>query len=334
MLTYPVLFVIIGCMVTKYKITKKLVPLLFGAALFLSACGVDREAQLAKRDEGLSAMASADYKKALGCFDEALAMAQARVTDYEVNISYYKAAAQFLSGDRDGALITYTNLIEFDKDNASNYFLRGSVYLDCGEKKKGLKDYRRAVGIKRDDYELYLEIYNNLLAYGLDGNAAEFLNMALEIEGDSPEYYMYRGRIYMLLTQYEVARITLQKAVDRGSDEAKVYLAQVYDLQGDKETAKKLIDEYVAVPDLSAQALVEVGNLLIAQGEYDQALAIFRQGIEMNDADAMRGLLKGEVAALEFTGDFASAKAKAKEYMESFPADAQMQREMVFLNSR
>lgn len=325
---------IVVTMIRISALAKKWIPLLLCAALLLGGCGADREAQLAKRDEGLAAMAQTDYKKALRCFDEALAMADARVTDYEVNISYYKAAAQFLSGDRDGALITCSNLIEFDKKNPQNYFLRGSIYIDGGEKKKGLKDYRRAVGIEGDDYELYLEIYGNLLAYGLDGNAAEFLNMALEIEGDSAEYYMYRGRIYILLGQYAVAKTTLQKAVDKGSAEAKVYLARVHDLMGEREEAKQLIDEYIAASEQSPQALVEVGNLLIAQGEYEQALGIFRQGIAMDDADAMRGLLKGEVAALEYTGDFAEAKAKAGEYMKAFPADAQMQREMLFLDSR
>ena len=155
-----------------------------------------------------------------------------------------------------GAIETYTSLIGFDGDNAQAYFLRGSALIGGGEAEAGLDDYHKAVQVSDGDYELHMEIYENLIATGHASWAAEFLNLALEIEGDSAENYLNRGRIYIILDQYEVAKTTLQKAVDKGSADAKVYLAQVYDYQGDEATAKQLLDEYVSAPGVTGESLV------------------------------------------------------------------------------
>ncbi len=298
------------------------------------ACGVDREGQRQARDEGIVAMTSGDYAKAVKCFDKALSFANARVTEAEVNICYYKAAAQFLEGATGDAVTTYTNLLTYDDKNAEAYFLRGSVFLNDGDVENGLKDYRSAVGAAPMDYDMYIGIYENLAALGKNAEAAEFLNSALEISGEDVEDYLNRGRIYMILDQYEVAKTTLQKAVDMGSVDAKVYLAEVYHMQGDKETARKLLDEYIHTENLKASSLATAGDLLLSQGSYEEALAVFRQGLALEHPDSIRRLLRGEVVALEYTGDFAEAKKKADAYIAVYPSDGEILRELIFLNTR
>ncbi len=302
--------------------------------LVFCACGVDREGQRQARDEGVAAIGAGDYAEAVKCFDKALSFANARVTEAEINICYYKAAAQYLAGATGDAVTTYTNLLTYDAKNADAYFLRGSVFLNDGDKENGLEDYRSAVEAAPMDYEMYIGIYENLMALGHTSEAAEFLNSALEISGEEAEDYLYRGRIYMILEQYEVAKTTLQKAVDMGNVEAKVYLAEVYHLQGDHQTAQKLLDEYIHTENLKASSLALAGDMMLEQGGYEEALAVYRQGLALENPDNVRGLLKGEVAALEFTGDFAGAKKKADEYIAAYPSDSEILRELVFLNSR
>ncbi len=41
--------------------------------------------------------------------------------------------------DYDGAIETYTSLIDYDKENANAYYLRGSVYLDTDKKRQGIQ---------------------------------------------------------------------------------------------------------------------------------------------------------------------------------------------------
>ncbi len=313
---------------------KKIWILLLFVTLLFCACGVDREGQRAARDEGIAAMTAGDYAKAVECFNKALSFANARVTEAEVNICYYKAAAQFLAGATGDAVSTYTDLLTYDEKDAQAYFLRGSVFLNDGDLENGMKDYEAAVAAAPMDYDMYIGIYENLMALGHAAEAEGVLNAALEISGEAAEDYLNRGRIYMILDQYEVAKTTLQKAVDMGNVDAKVSLAEVYHMQGDEATARKLLDEYVHTENLKASSLATAGDLLLSQGSYEEALAVYRQGLTLENPDSVRGLLRGEVAALEFTGDFAGARDKANEYIAAYPSDGAILRELVFLNSR
>lgn len=49
----------------------------------------------------------------------------------ELDICYYKAKAQYLSGDVDGAIDTYTVIIDYDKDSDAYYLER--LYIFCQE---------------------------------------------------------------------------------------------------------------------------------------------------------------------------------------------------------
>ena len=95
----------------------------------VTACTTSSERQIEYKTEGMNALNKGDYVKAVQMFDEALQSSEARVTDDEIDICYYKAAAQFNAGDVKGAIKTYTALIDYDEDNPYPLFLRGSVYL-------------------------------------------------------------------------------------------------------------------------------------------------------------------------------------------------------------
>ena len=71
-------------------------------------------------DQGIKHMNAGDYTAAVTSFTKALQQAPGRVRELELDISYYKAAAQYKSGDFGGAIDTYTNLIDY-KANADLY---------------------------------------------------------------------------------------------------------------------------------------------------------------------------------------------------------------------
>ena len=89
---------------------------------------------------------SGDYEGALAAFDGALACCTGKITDLEIDICYYKAAAQYAAQDTEGALETYNAMIDYDGKNANAYYLRGCLKM-C------IRD-RIGVGIiKRADWE-------------------------------------------------------------------------------------------------------------------------------------------------------------------------------------
>ncbi len=306
-----------------------------GITLMLCGCTSKREETQEKyKQQGITAMTQQDYDKAMESFDKALAHSGHNVTTSEIDISFYKAAAQYLQGDFDGAVGTYTSLTEFDGDDYRPWFLRGSIYADENQMEPAMEDYKTAVGCDEDNYELYIQIYENLNALNHHEEGLEFLNLALEIDGNRAENYMQRGRIYMLLEQYDAAEKALQKAIDKKLGEAKIYMAQVYEAREEKDQAEAILKDYLDNDTVSGEAYNMIGSMKMEQQDYASALEYFQKGLALKNIDNKKDLLKNEIAALEHTGDFQGAKAKLGEFLKQYPTDEDALREQVFLNTR
>ena len=286
------------------------------------------------KEAGLDLMASGDYEGAIEQFDEALSNSGVTVTDEAIDVSYYKAVAQYLNDDFSGAIETYTALIAYDEDNADPLFLRGSLYMAENESAKGLEDYKAAVAVDEDNYDLYIAIYENLEALGYSDEALEFLNLGLEVDGNSADDYIGRGRIYLLLGQYDAAIKVLEKAEDKGESLALLYLAEVYDASGDEETSQEYIESYANSSDTTSESLNILGNILMENGSYAEALETYQEALALDDVTNEKELLKNEIGALEYTGDFETAYAKALEFIETYPNEADILREITFLETR
>ena len=97
--------------------------------LFLcTGCSDERkESQLAYREQGITYLESGEYDKALEAFQAALDEALGEIDEVALDICYYKAEAQYMSGDLEGALTTYTAIIDYNQDPKA-YYLRGNLY--------------------------------------------------------------------------------------------------------------------------------------------------------------------------------------------------------------
>ena len=286
------------------------------------------------KEAGIDLLISGDYEGAIKEFDEALGYSGMTVTAEAVDVCYYKAAAQYLNNDFEGAIETYTALINYDDDSSDPLFLRGGIYLNENESEKGLKDYKSAIAVEEDNYDLYIAIYENLEALGYSDEALQYLNFALAIEGSSVENYIGRGRVYLLLGQYDAAVKALEKAEDKGSDEALLYLAKVYDASGDEDKSNEYIEEYANSADKTSESLNALGNIQMQNGDYADALATYQEALALDEVTNEQELLKNEIGALEYTGDFKTAYTNALKYIEDYPNDSEMLREITFLQTR
>ena len=301
----------------------------------LSACSFgENEAQANYKQAGMDAIAAGDYAGAIEQFDAALGESHATVGVEEIDISYYKAAAQYMAGDVDGAIATYTNLVEYDKKSYEPLFLRGSLYLDTNQPEPALEDYRAAVKLDPENFELYTAIYYNLMAKGYPDDALEYTNMALAIEGNKAYHYMERGKIYLILEQYDVAETTFKKAVNAGDSDGYIYLAKIASHNGDSEAAMKYLQKFTKSGEESSEAYDTIGKLYMAEGKYPEALEQFEKGLGLKHITNEKELRKDQIAALEYSNDFATAREKAQEYVEKYPEDVTVARELVFLQTR
>lgn len=292
------------------------------------------ENQQAYRQVGINKMNEGDYEGAVDAFQKALDQSQAIVGDLEIDTCYYKAAAQYNSGDVEGALTTYGALIDYDKKDANAYFLRGCVYLKEGDDKNAMRDYQKAFELSQNDYKLYVSAYENLNGAGYQKEAEEVLTKALKLEGDEPEAHRERGHIYLLQGDYENARKELDQAINKEDVKALLYMAQVYDAQGNSKQAKALYESYIEKNGSDATALNVLGEMQLEAKKYKQALEFFQQALALEHPDNEQQLRRNEIIACEYLLDFASAKEKMAAYLEDYPEDEEAQREYVFLQTR
>ena len=328
---------------TKNSIFVKIVPMrkriiLFLLTLTLSVsavgCGKYNQSEIELRDKGVEALDSGDYDNAIDLFNQALCKSIGKVTDLELDINYYKAAAQFKAGYFKEAAKTYSYLIRYDKDNYEAYFLRGSIYADEGEIGEAISDYDAAVAIDEKNYLLYIQIYDNLNALGYTDQGLVYLNDALKVSDKSANGKYYKGRIYYLLGQTDEATSNLQAAVDKDIIEAKLYLAKIYQDAGDFEKAQALLEEYAESDEVTSDALATLGDIEMASGNYESALGYYQAGLTLDSIDNMPSLMKGQVAALEKLDRYAEAKDILTQYVENYPDDEAAAKELIFLQTR
>lgn len=289
------------------------------------------EKQEAYRKIGINAMESGDYIAAQEAFNNALREAKS-IGVNEMDICYYKAAAQFAAGSLSDAIETYDILLEYDDENADVYFLRGCVYLKKNESAKALEDFSHAIEYAEDD-GIYVEIYNSLAGSGYEAEGLEYLNQALEKKtGKKAQNYTVKGRIYLIKKQYDKAREQLQTAIEKGDVEANLYLAKVYEALGETAKADACILAYVKEYPESSVAYNQQGCQAMEAGNYQDAVTYFNQGLALEEVTNEQELRSNLVAAYEFSGDFTSAKAAMEAYIADYPEDAMAAREYLFLN--
>ncbi len=306
-------------------------------ALGLTGCSNERqERQNAYKEAGIEALEQGDYTTAIEQFQNALDEARGEVDADEIDICYYKAIAEYANGEIDAAIETYNHLLDYDEELADVYYLRGNIYLDQGQSEQAIQDYETALTKKEDDLNLYLGIFQNLSAAGDTESATGFLKKATELSGSSASKATIRGRAYTLLGDYENAEKELQKAMDKGSSKAILYMGMLYQEEGNTDQAKTLFESYLTEHEEDAQAYNELGVIEMENGNYSDALSHFQKALEVaaENGESKEEILKNEILAYEYCGAFSQAKAAMDEYAANYPMDEAFQKEYTFLQTR
>lgn len=292
------------------------------------------ENQQAYRQLGINKMNEGSYEEAVEAFQKALDQSQAIVGEIELDICYYKATAQYKSGDTKGALTTCKALIDYDKKNAKAYFLRGCIYQKEEDREKAVNDYQKALETSGNNYEIYVSVYESLKSAGWDSEAEEVLERALKLEAEETKDYRERGHIYLLQGDYENARKELDKAINQKDVKSLLYMAQVYEAEGNSKQAKALYESYVDKNGSDISALVVLGDMQMEAGNYSQAVEFYQQALKAGEPSNEQQIRRNEIIAYEQMLDFAAAREKMESYIEDYPEDEEAKREYVFLQTR
>ena len=290
--------------------------------------------QEAYRTKGIACMTTGDYEKAVKYFQKALDQSVGEIGVIENDICFYKAAAEVAMGDYASAMDSYNALCEYDESNGDYLYLRGNLYLKMDKIEKAMKDYDAALKRAGEDYKMYRNIYDNLLHAEYKDEAVGYLQKAVEYSAKSPEAYAEQGYIYYLMGDYSQAKRYLDKAIDKDSKEALLYLAEVYNATDQTEQAQAMLENYVNNHEGDSEALNALGMMQMEREDYESALKYFQLGLKVENPENKQELMRNEIIAYECLRDFQSAKKKMKTYLKEYPDDIEAMREYTFLKTR
>lgn len=315
---------------------KKIVLIMLVALLGVTGCQNKEKAenQEAYRQIGINCMTDGDYEGAIDAFQSALELSLATIGDKELDICYYKAEAQYKAGKVEDAISTYDSLLDYDKKNSDAYYLRGSLYLVESKKEDAFTDFKKAIKYDSDNYEMYVEISNQLTAADEKDKAEEYLKEALDISGNSGEDDTWRGRIYLMMGDYDKAKEQFDQAVKADSPDVQLYLGQLYEAQGDNDKAQAAYESYAKDNSDNPKVLESLASLASAKQDYAKAVDYLTMALKTKEPENEQTLRQSLILAYENMGDFASAKEQMETYLKDYPNDEKAQRESTFLQTR
>jgi len=303
-------------------------------AVLCTGCSSERkEEQLKQREKGITLMEQGKYEEALEQFQSALDLSMGKIGETEMDICFYKAQTQYMLGNVEDALNTYTAIIDYNK-NAKAYFLRGNLYYSRDEEEKALQDYAAAIENEKKDYDLYVGVYEALTAHGKDKEAQKYLNQALELKGNSAYDKMQKGRINYLLGETKTAVTLLEEAAKDKEMSAYYYLAEVQYASGEDEAAASSMASYMESGEADSYNLFQIANDQLGKGNADMAIECLNAALKLEKVPNKQMVMKTLVIAYEQKLDFASAKKIMADYIKAYPDDEEAAREHTFLETR
>lgn len=284
--------------------------------------------------EALAYYGMQQFEDALACCEKALEIED----EPEINGNIYAAmaASQWLSGNSEDALDSYNQLLKNNKKDIQGYLQRGKLYVNTGDAESGLKDFAKAIELDSKCYEAYFAMHDAYLAGGQEDAARESLEALLKLKAKSAEEKMQLGRAYVLLGEEQEAVSYLEDAVKGKCIEGNYYLGLLQMDKQDYKTAQAYFETYVEAASVVRIADVynQLAGCMTASGDYETAENYLLEGLELGMTEAYPALLRNQVIVLEKLQDFAAAQEAAELYMQAFPDDGDMKKELAFIKTR
>ena len=217
--------------------------------------------------------------------------------------------------------------------DADSYFLTGKVALAMDSYEEAASNFAQAYA-EESTYDKAIQIYQAYLEMDMEADGTRYLEAALQSEAKTAGDHCDRGRVYYYMDDFDNAQQELITASNDGNTEALILLGMVYLAKGDTSNARAMYQQYGVEEGESAKGYNGLALCDIADGNYDAALVNISSGKENASTEELQNLLYNEMVVYEKKLDFATARQKAEEYLEMFPGDEEVERELEFLKSR
>ena len=291
----------------------------------------------AKRLLGIAYLKKGSYKKAAATLKKALSMSNGLLCEEDFDLSYYLAQCYRKMGKAEEAQKVYEHILALRPHDLTALYEMGATKLAAGDLTGAAASLDKAVNEDPGNLDLRIRIFQMYAQNGKEDTGKAVLSEARNRYGSKLSAYD-RGRLDFYLGNNAEAQSGLEKALAQAGEKEKagiaLLLGQTGEKQGQYQYAIDIYSSVLKAGEPDARLYNRRALCRMALKEYAEAITDLEAGLARKDPSASRTLLRNEVTAYEYSGDFTKAKEKMKEYLSLYPEDAEAQREEIFLSTR
>ena len=273
----------------------RLVTIIFGVALFLSACGTKKELIVEK-----TTISASDYPyislfheamrfKAQGRADEAIAKLEACLAIKQTDDAVYYALSklELAKGNRDKSAEYILKAAEIDSKNTWYIQELAYMYFEQGDFAKSRDNFKKLVSIEPRNVEWQYGYAEVLSRTGDIEKAIEALNKTEDQVGLNPALSIEKYNLYMSDKDTEKALLELDKAKKMYPNDPQLIATYVdhYFQSNQQEKAVEMLKELVKADPENGRAHLALADIFLQQKQEQKAFDELTLAFQSPDLD-------------------------------------------------
>lgn len=207
------------------------------------------------------------------------------------------AAAEMRNAEWDALRDTATQIINLQPTGPDGYALRAVAEINRKQISDGEDDLQKAIEVAPQSPVGYIQMGNLRALQNRPADAIQFYEQALERDSNAAEALLGLANTYLAQKQPDKAIARVQAQLSKHGDNSNFHyilgslLIEKKDLAGSEYELKRAID----LDKNNVNALLKLGQVEVALGAADQAIATYQASAQSNPGDSRFYILTGEL---------------------------------------
>lgn len=204
-------------------------------------------------------------------------------------------------GDLAGASSLYLRILQYDPNNVDALGLMSMIAKDSGDHETAIDLANKAIGLKPNRVELYINLANPLIATKRIDEAIATLEKAIRVDRRSVDVLSTLGDAYQEKEEYETAIEFYHKGLRLDRSDPILYnnLGNALNKSGDHETAIEYFQKALSLKPDYADAYFNLGTTYKKLDRKDEAITAFQEALKWNPKQHQASNFLGALCVLE-----------------------------------
>lgn len=243
--------------------------------------------------DGVRAQKIGKFAYAIKCFTEAIAI------DEDLETMSYLVGAYTMTHEYEEALAVLDRMVELNPELLNTLFTRASVLSLLNKNEEVVEECNRIISYEPENPHAYYLKGRAFRAKGELDAALDTLTKCLELKPDFSDAALLRAEVYLIKGNGQSALNDVEAVIAREGEEENAFLLKgsIHAFLKENAKAEEDFNKVLELNPFNEDASLRLANLLIEAGQYDEALQVLDDLIELSPslstAYTERARLKG-----------------------------------------